>query len=431
MGERMLRGSRLGAVSYESDRNTELAPRQTREYLCARGHQFEVPFAVDAEVPITWECKFDGTVARLVDGSEPEQKKAKPPADPLGHAAGAALHRRARGHPQRAAGRGPHPSRPRLLTHTDTDARPGCEPGGRRHVWTQGLRAQWSSGSTISPSIGSPGAPVGPWVTWSVADGAGPLDEASYGRPGRARTRLGPNSDDTALGWDPVGEVALDQPAHQVAGGRQEQEQADDVGDEAWHQQQHPAGQAEHAVGRGVAGWAAGRPRPRGTPARRGRPPAGAASRPSPRWPAPAAASRPTADRVADHDEHRDLDRRDHDDEQRRSGPDGASGQRSLVTLAPVSRRLAGQPTFRKPLPAATCAAPDGDPPERLPDDGRAHLAGPAFPLDERDRYLDHPEPAAGTPARPGRPGSSSPARRPCRHPSCRVPASGRPGSRR
>jgi hypothetical protein len=79
MGERMLRGSRLGAVSYESDRNTELAPRQTREYLCARGHQFEVPFAVDAEVPITWECKFDGTVARLVDGNEPEQKKAKPP----------------------------------------------------------------------------------------------------------------------------------------------------------------------------------------------------------------------------------------------------------------------------------------------------------------------------------------------------------------
>jgi hypothetical protein len=79
MGERMLRGSRLGAVSYESDRNTELAPRQTREYLCARGHQFEVPFAVDAEVPTTWECKFDGTVARIVDGTEPEQKKAKPP----------------------------------------------------------------------------------------------------------------------------------------------------------------------------------------------------------------------------------------------------------------------------------------------------------------------------------------------------------------
>ena len=38
-----------------------------------------MPFADDAEVPITWECKFDGTVARLVDGEEPEPKKAKPP----------------------------------------------------------------------------------------------------------------------------------------------------------------------------------------------------------------------------------------------------------------------------------------------------------------------------------------------------------------
>jgi hypothetical protein len=79
MGERVLRGSRLGAVSYESDRNTEFAPRQTREFLCANNHRFEVPFAMDAEVPSTWECKFDGSVARLVDGSEPEQKKVKPP----------------------------------------------------------------------------------------------------------------------------------------------------------------------------------------------------------------------------------------------------------------------------------------------------------------------------------------------------------------
>ncbi|GHJ46826.1 RNA polymerase-binding protein RbpA [Catellatospora sp. TT07R-123] len=79
MGERMLRGSRLGAVSYESDRNTELAPRQIREFQCANGHRFEVPFAVDAEVPSMWECKFDGSVARLIDGTEPEQKKVKPP----------------------------------------------------------------------------------------------------------------------------------------------------------------------------------------------------------------------------------------------------------------------------------------------------------------------------------------------------------------
>src|SRR5438046_6587728 len=74
MGERMLRGSRLGAVSYESDRNTELAPRQTREYLCAKGHQFEVPFAVDAEGPMTLERQFDGSEAPLVDGSQAQHE---------------------------------------------------------------------------------------------------------------------------------------------------------------------------------------------------------------------------------------------------------------------------------------------------------------------------------------------------------------------
>ena len=79
MGERMLRGSRLGAISYESDRNTELAPRQTRQYRCPQGHLIEVSFAVDAEVPSTWECKYDGTTAQLVDGAPPEQKKVKPP----------------------------------------------------------------------------------------------------------------------------------------------------------------------------------------------------------------------------------------------------------------------------------------------------------------------------------------------------------------
>lgn len=79
MGERTLRGSRLGAVSYETDRNTELAPRQDTEYLCTRGHRFTVPFAAEAEMPSTWECKADGTAAKLVDGTEPEAKKVKPP----------------------------------------------------------------------------------------------------------------------------------------------------------------------------------------------------------------------------------------------------------------------------------------------------------------------------------------------------------------
>ena len=79
MGERSLRGSRLGSVSYETERNTAPIDRQYAEYRCPSGHLFTVPFADDAELPDTWECKFDGGAAKLVGGAEPASKKVKPP----------------------------------------------------------------------------------------------------------------------------------------------------------------------------------------------------------------------------------------------------------------------------------------------------------------------------------------------------------------
>jgi hypothetical protein len=54
MAERALRGTRLGATSYENDRNTDLAPRQEIAFDCPKGHHFSVPFAAEAEVPATW-----------------------------------------------------------------------------------------------------------------------------------------------------------------------------------------------------------------------------------------------------------------------------------------------------------------------------------------------------------------------------------------
>ncbi|MDQ1704960.1 MAG: hypothetical protein QOF18_1326 [Frankiaceae bacterium] len=77
MGERVLRGSRLGATSYEIDRNTDLAPRQDVFYDCPRGHEVSVPMATDAELPATWECKVCGGVALLRDGVGFEAKQAK------------------------------------------------------------------------------------------------------------------------------------------------------------------------------------------------------------------------------------------------------------------------------------------------------------------------------------------------------------------
>lgn len=78
MSDRVLRGSRLGAVSYESDRHTEFAPRLRTGYDCPEGHETVVTFAAEADVPASWECRVCGATALLRDGERPELKKGKP-----------------------------------------------------------------------------------------------------------------------------------------------------------------------------------------------------------------------------------------------------------------------------------------------------------------------------------------------------------------
>ena len=78
MADRVLRGTRLGAISYETEYGTEPAPRNIARYRCARDHEFSIPFAEEAEIPTTWECRLDGTAATLIDGPAPEAKKVKP-----------------------------------------------------------------------------------------------------------------------------------------------------------------------------------------------------------------------------------------------------------------------------------------------------------------------------------------------------------------
>jgi hypothetical protein len=79
MAERALRGTRLGATSYENDRNTDLAPRQEIAFDCPKGHHFTVPFAAEAEVPATWECRVCGVTAFTATGDLSAPRKAKPP----------------------------------------------------------------------------------------------------------------------------------------------------------------------------------------------------------------------------------------------------------------------------------------------------------------------------------------------------------------
>ncbi len=79
MAERALRGTRLGATSYENDRNTDLAPRQEVPFDCPKGHRFSVPFAAEAEAPSKWECRVCGATAVTAAGDQATAAKAKAP----------------------------------------------------------------------------------------------------------------------------------------------------------------------------------------------------------------------------------------------------------------------------------------------------------------------------------------------------------------
>jgi RNA polymerase-binding protein len=82
MTDRARRGSRLGAVSYETDRNHNRAPRQIALYRTDNGGEFEIPFADDAEIPGTWLCR-NGMEGTLINGGDPAQpKKVKVPRTP-------------------------------------------------------------------------------------------------------------------------------------------------------------------------------------------------------------------------------------------------------------------------------------------------------------------------------------------------------------
>lgn len=78
MANRVLRGTRIGRTSYETERNDSLAPRRAVTYRCPRGHEFNVPMADDAEVPGVWDCRQHGVDAVLISGEAPAVKPGKP-----------------------------------------------------------------------------------------------------------------------------------------------------------------------------------------------------------------------------------------------------------------------------------------------------------------------------------------------------------------
>lgn len=60
-----MRGTRLGALSYETDHNVDLAERLPTAYVCPDGHRTLVPFSAEAEeIPYDWVCRCGRTAVR-------------------------------------------------------------------------------------------------------------------------------------------------------------------------------------------------------------------------------------------------------------------------------------------------------------------------------------------------------------------------------
>ena len=78
MGERTLRGARLGGQSFEDERGIEFAARQQVGYKCPQGHEFEITMSVEADVPAKWECPRCGAPSLSTSGILPEEKAEKP-----------------------------------------------------------------------------------------------------------------------------------------------------------------------------------------------------------------------------------------------------------------------------------------------------------------------------------------------------------------
>lgn len=78
MGETSMRGTRLGALSYERDEHVAPAERRIVRYVCPVGHISNVPYFVDAdEIPREWTCRC-GEIGISEEIAPPEPKAERP-----------------------------------------------------------------------------------------------------------------------------------------------------------------------------------------------------------------------------------------------------------------------------------------------------------------------------------------------------------------
>lgn len=73
-----IRGSRIGSGPMGEAERGEAAPRQTVSYFCANKHNTPLSFALEAELPASWDCPRCGMPASVDQDNPPSAEKVAP-----------------------------------------------------------------------------------------------------------------------------------------------------------------------------------------------------------------------------------------------------------------------------------------------------------------------------------------------------------------
>src|SRR5690242_1286783 len=77
-GGNAIRGTRVGAGPMGESERGETAPRTTISFWCANGHKTTPSFAVEAELPESWDCPRCGLPAGPDSQSPPAPPRNEP-----------------------------------------------------------------------------------------------------------------------------------------------------------------------------------------------------------------------------------------------------------------------------------------------------------------------------------------------------------------
>lgn len=73
-----IRGTRVGSAPARPVERCEPAPRRSVTYWCANGHRVDIPLAIEAEPPTTWDCPHCGQPAGLDKKNPPGRSRNEP-----------------------------------------------------------------------------------------------------------------------------------------------------------------------------------------------------------------------------------------------------------------------------------------------------------------------------------------------------------------